>query len=554
MRTVLRAAAGLVGGGLAGVVVTLGVVVARARIGRVFLHELGEVVGWTGLALVLAPMAGVWLALAWPWALGSTGVGAGAGLAVGAGLGAVMGTVGSADPAWAWAGGTMGAGVGLVAGALAGFLRGRRRAPTGEPGRSAGEPGQGTGDAGRAVTSTGVVVVLGAVVAFGAMGCGDGAEPELPPPGRFAEPAPEAVESVIFFLGDPGLARADHFPILPRLRGEVERWADVLEADSSVVVLVLGDLVYPDGVAARDSPGFAEDSARLADQVDLVAGPRARSRHARLHFLAGNHDWGQGAGRSGEERIHQLGALVEELGAGTGARVSLEPEAGTGGPSVVDVGRHVRLILLDTAWWLLEAEGASKRRVVRGVRRALRTAGDRRVVVAAHHPFESAGPHGALDVFGSTLGIRTLLSRSGALLQDLHSQPYRTLRQELTGVFAGEGRPDLFAGGHEHSLQVVRGGADDVPAVTLVSGSASKLTPVGTSPGLVFGRSAPGYARLFVKRDGTLELLVDAAPARFLRCPEEGDERETCMEEGVGAFRTVWAGELESAGALSEPR
>lgn len=553
MRTVLRAAAGLVGGGLAGVVVTLGVVVARARIGQVFLHELGEVVGWTGLALVLAPVAGVWLALARPWALGSTGVGAGAGLAVGAGLGAVMGAVGSADPAWAWAGGTMGAGVGLVAGALAGFLRGRRRRAAGDPERPAGDPGQATGDAGRAVTSTGVVV-LGAVVALGAVGCGDGAEPELPPPGRLAEPTPEAVESVIFFLGDPGLARADHFPVLRRLRGEVERWAEALEADSSVVVLVLGDLVYPDGVAARDSPGFAEDSARLADQVDLVAGPRARSRHARLHFLAGNHDWGQAAGRSGEERIHRLAGLVEELGAGTGAWVSLEPEPGTGGPSVVDVGRRVRLVLLDTAWWLLEAEGANRRAVVRGVRRALRTAGDRRVVVAAHHPFESAGPHGALDVFGSTLGIRTLLSRSGALLQDLHSQPYWTLRQELTGVFAAEGRPDLFAGGHEHSLQVVRGGTDDVPAVTLVSGSASKLTPVGTTPGLVFGRSVPGYARLLVKRDGTMELLLDAAPARFLRCPEEGEERETCMREGVGAFRTVWAGELDSAGALSEPR
>ncbi len=312
---------------------------------------------------------------------------------------------------------------------------------------------------------------------------------------------------------------------------------------------VLGDLVYPAGVAARHSPGFAEDSARLADQVGLVAGPRARSRHARLHFLAGNHDWGQGAGLPGEERIHQLEALVEELGAGTGARVSLEPEAGTGGPSVVDVGRHVRLILLDTAWWLLEAEGASKRRVVRGARPPRETAG-----LAAHHPFESAGPHGALDVFGSTLGIRTLLSRSGALLQDLHSQPYRTLRQELTGVFAGEGRPDLYAGGHEHSLQVVRGGTDDVPAVTLVSGSASKLTPVGTTPGLVFGRSVPGYARLLVKRDGTMELLLDAAPARFLRCPEEGDERETCMREGVGAFRTVWAGELDPAADLSEPR
>lgn len=537
--TALRGLAGLVGGALAGVVITLGMVVARARIGRVFLHEMAEVVGWTGSGLVLAPVAGVWLALAWPRALGSTAAGAGVGLALGLGLGVVMGAAGSADPAWAWAGGTMGAAVGLVAGALVGFVRRW-------PGGSATDPG-------RSVASTGAAALMVAA-GVGVAGCERAAEPELPPPGRFAEPAPEAVESVVFFVGDPGLARADRSPVLPRLREDVERWAGALEADSSVVVLVLGDLVYPDGVAARDGPGFAEDSARLADQVDLVAGPRARTRHARLHFLAGNHDWGRAAGRRGEERVRRLSALVGELGADAGAWVSLEPEAGTGGPSVVDVGRHLRLLLLDTAWWLLDAELRSRERVVLGVRQAFRSAGDRRVAVAAHHPFRSAGPHGALDVFGSTLGIRTLLSRSGALLQDLHSPPYRELRHELSAVFAGEGRPALFAAGHDHSLQVIRDGSDDVPAVSLVSGSASKLTPVGDTPGLVFGRSLPGYARLFVRRDGTLELQVDAAPARYLRCPEEGEERETCMGEGVGAFRTAWAGTIEVAAESSEFR
>lgn len=522
---VLRTLAGLLGGVLAGVVLTLGIVVARARLQSVFLHELGEVIGWTGLGLLAGPAVGLWLALSGGRLLAPTAGGALAGLVGGAGIGVLAGSLGSADPAWAWAGGVMGAASGMLLGALAGLVRTRRNSPSGEVG---GTP----------------VLALLAAFALGAGACGEASEEPLPPPGGFEEPGPEEVEAVVFLLGDPGEARADRYPILPRVRAEVERWAGSLDADSAVVVVVLGDLVYPDGVAPRASPGFAEDSARVADQVGLVAGPRAVSRHARLHLLPGNHDWGTTPEASGVERLERLAGILGGFRERGAVSAFLDPPPGTGGPTVVDLGDRVRLLLLDTAWWLLEPDPAERDRVVDGIRRAMRSAGDRRVVIAAHHPFESAGPHGVLETFGRTVGIRTLLSRSGALLQNLHSRPYRELRRALRAVFAEEGRPVLFAGGHEHSLQVVRGEGDDVPRVSLVSGSASKLTPVGTTPGLAFARSAPGYARLFVMRDGSLELRLDAAPARYLRCPGEGPERSGCMEEGVAAYRTVWTGGL----------
>ena len=333
------------------------------------------------------------------------------------------------------------------------------------------------------------------------------------------------------------------YPILPRIRRDVESWAGRLKRDSAVVVVVLGDLIYPNGLSSREDADYARDTLRLASQLRTVAGPVARRRGARAFLLPGNHDWGLREDWEGAVRLMRIQAFVDEWRE-TGVAAWLRPEAGTGGPTVVDVGDRLRLVLLDTAWWLLDAEAGQKEAVVEGIARALSEAAGRRVVLAAHHPFESAGPHGGFVDVGRTLGIRYLLARSGALLQDLNSGPYRVLREALLDIFERTGPPPVFAGGHEHSLQVIRGREPHAPDVSLVAGSGSRLTPVGPAPGMAFGRSAPGYALLFVMENGDLRLHVRAAPPRYLHCPSEDPERRSCMRAGVEAFRTVWAGEL----------
>jgi hypothetical protein len=223
------------------------------------------------------------------------------------------------------------------------------------------------------------------------------------------------------------------------------------------------------------------------------------------------------------------------------AAVELLPAAGTGGPAIVDVGAHLRLVLLDTAWWLLQAGQDAHAAVLAGIDEALGSADGRQVVFAAHHPFVSGGPHGGMAEIGETLGLRTLLSLSGALLQDLNSLPYQALRGGLVTLFAEHGPPALFAGGHEHSIQVLAGDGEIEPARTVVSGAASKITGVGGAPGMLFARSEPGYARLLVLRDGSLHLSIETTTADYLICPEDDAERVSCMAEGVEGFRTVWS-------------
>jgi hypothetical protein len=371
--------------------------------------------------------------------------------------------------------------------------------------------------------------------------------PGLPPPPTLdpvALPDPAEVERVLFLLGDPGEAETGTSPLLHRLQQDIEYWAGRLESDSAVAVLVLGDVVYPTGVHPPDDATFHADTAVVMAQVRLVLGPAAIFRGARMYFLAGNHDWGLRRHREGYARLRNLEDFLAFARATTGAAVELAPAAGSGGPVVVDYGQHLRLLLLDTAWWLVSGSGAEKAAVMERLELAMETAGERQVAIAAHHPFRSVGPHGGFFPFWQAAGMRFILAKSGAVLQDLTSEPYRDFEAGLRAIFGRLGPAFAFVGGHEHSLQVIEAVDPTDPRFSLVSGSGSKLSDVGYEAGVRFAASAPGYMRMVVEKSGGITLFVEAAPREYLKCPGDHAARERCVQAGIAAFGTVYSQRL----------
>lgn len=404
------------------------------------------------------------------------------------------------------------------------------------------------------------VVVLAGVVGLQAWSCGPSTA-DIPPWTPIPEPPPEEVESVIFLVGDAGEARLRDTPLLHRMREEVELWSERLGRDSAVVVLYLGDIVYPAGLHPPGSPEFPEDSAVVEGQLRIVGGPKAREHRTLGLFMAGNHDWGEEPGWEGTERLENLEQFLARARERGYESVELLPEAGAGGPAVLDIGDHVRLVLVETAWWLLQPDRPYRAEVIAGVEEAIRTRGERNIMMAGHHPWKTGGAHGGLVDFWKTLGVEWLLWRTGSLLQDLNSPPYRDLVRRLEEVFRRVGNPLIYAGGHDHSLQLLRGVREAAPEYTIVSGSGSKLTGVTAIPGSMYMEPKPGYVRVTVSRDGSVALFVEAAPAEFLSCGDglvvnmddgmEVDldaEREKCMAEGVAAFETVYSARLYRRG------
>jgi hypothetical protein len=365
--------------------------------------------------------------------------------------------------------------------------------------------------------------------------------------GVFVIPSPpyEAVESVLFLLGDAGEARSQTSPLLERMRRDVEVWSERLEGDSSVAVLILGDNVYPRGLNPPGSSSYDNDTSIVMGQVRVVNGPWATARGTRAYFMAGNHDWGLREDWEGYVRLVELDNFLKAVRSTTGAAVEFVPTAGTGGPEVIDWGDRHRLVILETAWWLVERSSGAHQEVLREVEEAFSTAGDREIIIAAHHPFKSGGPHGGRFSFWETLGVRYVLFRSGAVLQDISSRPYRDLDIGLRAIFNEHGPPLAFIGGHEHSLQIIEGTEPMDPIYNIISGSGSKMSSVGPVDGLVFAQGAPGYMRLVIEKDGGVSVFVEATEPRYQHCPGGEPARTTCMEEGIAAFRTVFSKQLK---------
>lgn len=386
------------------------------------------------------------------------------------------------------------------------------------------------------VLHTGVLAVLVMLAA----GCAK----ELPDlePSQVPEPAPDEVESVVFLFGDAGYADLARNPVLRILAADIELWSGRIAQDSGVAVLFLGDIVYPLGLRVQEEY-FARDSAIVHNQVKLLAGPNAREYGALGYFLAGNHDWGEARNEEGVRRLQNLELFLNRRRL-EGVQVRLQPEAGEPGPALIDLRSQARLLLFDTAWWLLAEDEYLKRRSFQQTEDAIRSTGeDRFIIAAAHHPFESAGTHSGLIPFWKAFGVRYLLTKSGALLQDLTSIVYRELAQGMLEAFR-PAPPLLFAGGHDHNIQVIshEGWEPGWPQYTVVSGSGSKVSSVGHIDGMLYRHAAPGYIRVVTHRNGRVDLFViDAPDESYLECPGEGAALEQCMAERTAAFRTSYS-------------
>jgi hypothetical protein len=159
-----------------------------------------------------------------------------------------------------------------------------------------------------------------------------------------------------------------------------------------------------------------------------------------------------------------------------GREVHVIPGNGCPGPVSVDVGR-LRLVALDSQWWLhsfivrdssSHCSASTMAEVTAALRAEVRPPGVGRVVlVAAHHPLMTGGAHGGY------CGVTGPYRRFGGDSQDILSGANRTMRDSIRSAFSG--RPPLaFIAGHDHTLQVLRGGLNLKYMLVSGAGSAGK--------------------------------------------------------------------------------
>jgi hypothetical protein len=336
------------------------------------------------------------------------------------------------------------------------------------------------------------------------------------------------IEHTVFLIGDAGHPRPGGEPVFDAL-------ARLAPEDSTRGTLVfLGDNIYPAGLPAEGHVDRKEAEEVLGQQIGLA-------KRTRLHtiFIPGNHDWARHR-EDGWDAVRRQAAFIEAHG----PNIVMRPDDGCPGPEIEDVGTVLRLIALDTQWWLhagpRPGEGSScgartESEVVARLSDAIASSNGRHVVVLGHHPLATGGEHGGhfqtrthlfpLRSLASWLwlplpgvgSIYPMARANGYSPQDLSSPVNRVMREAL-GRGMEKQPPLAYVAGHEHSLQVIRGNR---ARWLLVSGSgiSGHQSWVTWSDSTAFAAEAAGFMRLDVMKGGRVRLGV-------ITVESNGDARE----------------------------
>ncbi len=284
----------------------------------------------------------------------------------------------------------------------------------------------------------------------------------------------------VILIGDAGEPAKDiKEPVLVALE-EIGSF----KPDSTLIVF-LGDNIYPNGLPNENESEREEYERRLREQIDAVVNANAHGI-----FIPGNHDWRQG-NEGGLERIKNQADYILNYGYN---KVTFSPLNGCPGPTVLDFSSKIRLIVLDTQWWFQdknERPGESDKlcqqwsdeSILTALDSILHSSIDKQVVIAAHHPLKTYGPHGGyfgwkdhifplrnlnealwipLPIIGS---LYPLVRGSGVSSQDLTSDEYQKLKDDLESILKQHSGV-VFASGHEHALQILQGVNDNVYVVS----------------------------------------------------------------------------------------
>jgi hypothetical protein len=340
----------------------------------------------------------------------------------------------------------------------------------------------------------------------------------------------------VLLIGDAGEPSSDfREPILKAM----ENQASLLP--QKTINIFLGDNIYPYGFDESIADKL-ECERRLTEQVKVM-----ESSNTPGIFIPGNHDWGNGEG-DGWKKIKAQGDFISKFG---NPGIQVLPEAGCPGPKYLDLGKDLRIIFLDTQWWLqneknkpltgnCDCNPVTEDGIVYSLDSLIKSAGDKFILVVGHHPIDTYGPHGGYfdwkaHLFPLTeinkylwipfpvIGSIYPLSRSlGISSQDISSSLYKNMKDKLEKVISNHStshRRIVYASGHEHSLQVIKGKGDNL---YLVSGYGTAIHANSLSYGdkSLFSALYPGFMQLDILRSDKVRLGV------FIVNPETGYSEE----------------------------
>lgn len=331
---------------------------------------------------------------------------------------------------------------------------------------------------------------------------------------KSSAPAKEELVYQMFLIGDAGSPSLDvQEPTLKLFQSFLD------SAQEKSAAVFLGDNIYLNGLPDSTDPNRGLYEARINEQLKTVDNFKGR-----VIFLPGNHDWDDG-GRDGLNAVRRQERYIENyLDRGN----TFLPDEGYPGPIDIELmdddedprlRDDIRLIVLDTQWWFHKYDkpygDTGEYDLVDGgdflveLEDILKKREKDFVVVAAHHPLITHGPHGGFSppsthlkppIFGS---LYAFYRKAFGLQQDVPHYRYKELSQTLMDLFS-ENDNLIYAAGHSHNLQYHKTDGPRKAQHYIVSGSGSKENYVAKGRGAEFTYEGKGFVTLNYYGNGSV--------------------------------------------------
>lgn len=312
----------------------------------------------------------------------------------------------------------------------------------------------------------------------------------------------------VYLIGDAG-EHTQPGPALLDLKKQ-------LESDPQSAVVFLGDNVYPAGLSKSDP----KTMLRMDAQLDML-----KDYKGAAYVVPGNHDWAAQT-MKGKAILLAQQKYVDSVCATRPIRNNASgaffPKNSLPGPETVLLTAGVRLIMIDTQWFLhvfKKNKNGSKQQTEKEFYSRLDSIllyakqNNEQVIVAGHHPVFTNGKHSRkmqplrfminyvppFQLFGLA-GLYRLFS------QDIDHRQYKKMRKELLSIFHKYDKI-VYACGHDHNLQLIVQENDRY----IVSGAGSKLSGLRKKKrfdSMWQDDSSTGFIRLDIMETGDLNLRI----------------------------------------------
>ncbi|KAA9345667.1 BamA/TamA family outer membrane protein [Adhaeribacter soli] len=308
-------------------------------------------------------------------------------------------------------------------------------------------------------------------------------------------------------------------------------------------VIHLGDIAFNKGWPENPTEG---EKLQLNQLLNLVKdNPKGK-----IFFIPGDKDWNN----SGKNGLKAVKRLEKYINANLPFKNGFLPGTGCPGPEVLDVNPFLRIIAINSPWWMhpydkpeitdTDCKILSRQEFAEQLEEEIVESGNRNVLVVGHHPLVSNGVYGGRMTLKKHLfpfsdknpknriplpglgSIYAAYRQNIGTPRDMAHEDYAAFRKQMLNIF--KQNPGLiYASSHEYNLQLNQ--TDE--SYHIISGSITEKEPLGKEPALLFGAAKTGFARLDYFPNGEVNVhFFGISGARFTELYSQTLFQSPCLD------------------------